>query len=69
MAKLVAVMEIYDQPIDETVPLVAELMSLAVPEDRYPTLYLTPNQQKQRTQDVIIAMILESAERAPLLQL
>ena len=53
----------------KTVPLVAELMSLAVPEDRYPTLYLTPNQQKQRTQDVIIAMILESAERAPLLQL
>ena len=44
-------------------------MSLAVPEDRYPTLDLTPNQQKQRTQDVIIAMILESAEHAPLLQL
>ena len=70
LAKLVAVMETYDQPIDETTaPLVAELMSLAVPEDRYPTLDLTPNQQKQRTQDVIIAIILESAERAPLLQL
>jgi predicted ATPase len=69
LAKLEAALEIFDQPIGETVPLVAALFSLALPEDRYPPLTVTPSQQKQQTQDAIIAMILETAEREPLLQL
>jgi class 3 adenylate cyclase/predicted ATPase len=69
LARLEAMLGTYDQPIDETVPLLASLLSLALPEDRYPALALTPQQQKQQTQDMIIAMILEAAEREPLLQL
>ena len=69
LAKLEAALEIFDQPLGETVPLLAALFSLALPEDRYPTLAVTPPQQKQQTQDAIIAMILETAERQPLLQL
>ncbi len=69
LAKLEAMLATYDQPIGETVPLLASLMSLPLPEDRYPPVALTPQQQKQQTQDTIIAMILEAAERQPLLQL
>ena len=69
LAKLEAALEIFDQPLGETVPLLAALFSLALPEDRYPTLAVTPPQQKQQTQNAIIAMILETAERQPLLQL
>ena len=50
-------------------PLLASLLSLPLPEDRYPPLTLTPQQQKQQTQDAIIAITLEAAERQPLLQL
>ena len=50
-------------------PLLASLLSLPLPEDRYPPLALTPQQQKQQTQDAIIAITLEAAERQPFLQL
>ncbi len=69
LAKLEAALGIYDQPLGETVPLLASLLSLPLPEDRYPPLALTPQQQKQHTQDAIIAITLEAAERQPLLQL
>ncbi|PPR20529.1 MAG: Adenylate cyclase 1, partial [Alphaproteobacteria bacterium MarineAlpha10_Bin1] len=67
--KLEAMLEAYEQPLDEAVPLLADLLSVAVPEGRYQPLDLTPKQQKQRTQDVIVAMVLEAAERQPTLQL
>jgi class 3 adenylate cyclase len=35
----------YRLPVEETVPLFATLSSLPVPEDRYPTLNLTPQRQ------------------------
>ncbi len=67
--KLEAMLEAYEQPLDEAVPLLADLLSVVVPEGRYQPLDLTPKQQKQRTQDVIVAMVLEAAERQPTLQL
>ena len=69
LAKLEAMLKPYTQPLDETVPLIASLMSLALPQDRYPPLTLTPQQQKQQTQDTIIAITLEAAEQQPLLEL
>jgi len=68
LGKLEATLQTYDQPLAETAPLLALLLSLPLPQDRYPALTLTPQQQKQLTQDAIIAMTLESAERQPLLQ-
>lgn len=69
LAKLEAALGSFDQPLGETVPLLASLLSLPLPEDRYPPLSLTPQQQKRQTQDAIIAMTLEAAERQPLLEL
>ena len=40
--KLEEILGRYDQPLTETVPLMASLLSLTVPEDRYLPLTLTP---------------------------
>jgi class 3 adenylate cyclase/predicted ATPase len=69
LAKLESALSKFDQPIGETVPLLAALLSLPLPEDRYLPLKLSSQQQKQQTQDAIIAMALETAERQPFLQL
>jgi class 3 adenylate cyclase/predicted ATPase len=69
LAKLEATLERYDQPLEETVPLLASLLSLPLPQDRYPPLALTPEKQKQLTQDAIVAITMETAERQPFLQL
>jgi len=54
-------------PLKETVPLFAALFSLPLPEERYPPLNLTPQQEKQQTQDTLVAWLLEEAERQPML--
>ena len=68
LAKLETMLEDYQQSLDEAVPLLASLLSLPLPEDRYPPHNVSPQQQKQQTQDAIIAMSLEAAERQPFLQ-
>ena len=59
----------YSQPLAEVAPLFASLLSLTLPEGRYPPQALNPQQQKQQTQDALIAWTLEEAERQPLLTL
>jgi class 3 adenylate cyclase/predicted ATPase len=54
-------------PLKEVVPLFAALLSLPLPEGRYPPLGLTPQQEKQQTQDALTAWLLEEAERKPML--
>jgi predicted ATPase len=54
-------------PLKEVVPLFAALFSLPLPEGRYPPLGLTPQQEKQQTQDALVAWLLEEAERQPML--
>jgi len=68
LTKLETALEGFELPVRESVPLIAALMSLPLPEDRYPPLSLSPQKQKQQIQDLAIAMILEVAERQPLLQ-
>ena len=58
----------YTLPLDEIVPLFAALLSLPVPEGRYPALELTSQQQKQQTLDGLVAWTLEAAEKQPFLQ-
>jgi class 3 adenylate cyclase/predicted ATPase len=69
LAKLESMLGAYSIPIAETVPLFAALLSLPLPDGRFPKLTLPPQQQKQQTQDAIIAITLEAAEGRPLLQL
>jgi predicted ATPase len=57
----------YKLPIEETIPLLAPLLSLALPENRYPRLNLSPQCQRQKTLETIVAILLELAERQPVL--
>jgi len=54
-------------PLKEVVPLFAALFSVPLSEGRYPPLGLTPQQEKQQTQDALVAWLLEEAERQPML--
>jgi predicted ATPase len=54
-------------PLEEAVPLLASLPSLSLPEGRYDALTLSPQQQRQQTQDILVAWLLEEAERQPVL--
>jgi predicted ATPase len=47
--------------------LLASLLSLPLPEGHYPALTLSPDQQRQQTQDMLVAWLLEEAERHPVL--
>ena len=53
-------------PLAEVVPLVAALLSLPVPE-RYPPLTLSPQRQRQKTQEVLVAWLLAEAAQQPVL--
>jgi TOMM system kinase/cyclase fusion protein len=53
-------------PLAEVVPVVAALLSLPVPE-RYPPLTLSPQRQKQKTQEALVAWLLAEAAQQPVL--
>ena len=52
----------YRLPMEESVQLFAPLLSLSIPEDRYPPLTWTPQRQRQETLESIVAMLLEHPE-------
>src|SRR5215475_5083252 len=54
-------------PLAESVRLFADLMSVPAPEDRYPRLSMTAQQQRDATLDAVVAWLIETAERAPVL--
>jgi hypothetical protein len=54
-------------PLEETVPLFAPLLALPVPEHRYRPLTLSPQRQRQKTLETLAAILLELAERQPVL--
>ena len=53
-------------PLEEAVPLLAALLSLPVPE-RYPPLTLSPQRQKQQTQETLVAWLLAETVQQPIL--
>jgi predicted ATPase len=57
----------YRPPLEETVLLFAPLLALPVPENRYPPLNLSPQRQRQKTLETIVAILLELAEHQPVL--
>ena len=66
--KFEAMLKLQNAPLEEVVPLYAELMSLPIPEDRYPALAMTPKQKRDATLDAIVGWLLEVAESKPVLQ-
>jgi class 3 adenylate cyclase/predicted ATPase len=60
------VLRTYRLPLEDVLPLFAALLSIPVPE-RYPPHNLTPQRQRQKTHDALVAWLLEEAERQPVL--
>jgi predicted ATPase/class 3 adenylate cyclase len=60
---------LHDQQLDAQVhlPPLASLLSLPLPAERYPPLQLTPQQQRQRTLDTLLALTLAVAAHEPVL--
>ena len=64
LSKLQQTLARYRFPQADTLSLLAALLSLPHPED-VPPLALSPQKQKQKTQDALVAWLVEEAERAP----
>jgi predicted ATPase len=62
LARLEQALTPYRLPLEETVPLLAAWLSLPHPE-AYPSLRLSPQQQRQKTQEALVAWLLAEAER------
>ena len=67
LAKLEAGLRPYGLPLAEVVPLLAGLLSVSLPAERYAPLTLMPQQQKQQTLDALVAWLAAEAERQPVL--
>jgi predicted ATPase len=67
LEKLEHALSQYRLPLEETVPLFAPLLSLPLPEDPYPLLNMSPQRQRQKTLETIVAILQEEAERHPVL--
>jgi class 3 adenylate cyclase/predicted ATPase len=67
LEKLTHALSQYRLPLEESVQLFAPLLSLPISEDTYAPLQLSPQRQRQMTLDTIVAILLELAERQPVL--
>ncbi len=67
LEKLEQTLSQYHLPLEETVPLFAPLLSVTIPEDHYPPLTLSPQRQRQKTLESIVAIVLELSEQQPVL--
>ena len=67
LGKLEAGLRPYSLPLAEVVPLLAGLLSIPLPAERYAPLTLTPQHQKQQTLDTLVAWLAAEAERQPVL--
>jgi predicted ATPase len=67
LTKLEQALSQYRLPREETVPLFASLLALPLPENAYPPLHLSPERQRQNTLETIVTILLELAERQPVL--
>lgn len=65
--KLVAALKHQSVPLEEAVPLYAELMSLQLPANTYEPLELGAKEQRERMLDALSTWLLEEAERTPVL--
>src|SRR5262252_8242384 len=65
LQRLEAFLSHYPLARDEVVPLLAELLALPLPAEHYPPLALTPEQQRHKTLDALLALVGAMAERQP----
>jgi len=67
LEKLEHALSQYRLPLEDSVQLFAPVLSLPIPKDRYSALNLSPQRMRQKTLETIIAILLELAERQPVL--
>ena len=67
LARLEHMLEQYRLPLATTVPLLALLLALPLPPERYRPLTYAPQQQRQHTLDALLALLLAMAAHQPLL--
>src|SRR5215475_2062535 len=67
LEKLTHALSQYRLPLEECVQLFAPLLSLPISEDTYRPLQLSPQRQRQKTLETIVAILLELAAQQPVL--
>jgi class 3 adenylate cyclase/DNA-binding winged helix-turn-helix (wHTH) protein/tetratricopeptide (TPR) repeat protein len=67
LAQLEALLTRAQLALEETVPVLADLVTLPLPAERYPPRLLLSEQQRQRTFDVLLALVGGLAEQQPVL--
>ncbi len=65
--RLEGLLQAHQLDLQENLPLLASLLSLFPPADRYPPRQRSPQQQRQRTLDTLLTLTLARAEQQPLL--
>jgi class 3 adenylate cyclase/predicted ATPase len=66
LQKLEEALSIYDFDLQETLPIIASLLSIPISQPDY-TLHLTPQKQKEKTIQILLNWLIMSANRNPLL--
>ena len=67
LAKLERMLRRYRFADERVISLFAVLLSVSVPEDRFPALLLSPQQHKRQTTDALIAWLIEETQQRPVL--
>jgi predicted ATPase/class 3 adenylate cyclase len=67
LRRLEHVLEQSGLALEEAVPALANLLSLPLPPERYPASHLSPQRQKEKTQQMMLEWVLRVADRAPIL--
>jgi class 3 adenylate cyclase len=67
LALLAQTLSQYRLSVEESIQLFAPLLSLPIPEHAYPPLTLSPQRMRQKTLEALVAILLELAERQPVL--
>jgi len=67
MTRLETLLHEHRLDLPEHLPLLAALLSLSPPAERYPPLQMSPQQQRQHTLDMLLALTLARAKQQPVL--
>jgi TOMM system kinase/cyclase fusion protein len=67
LGKLEHALSQYRLPVEDTVPLLAPVLSLPLPEKHYPLLNMSPQRQRQKTLETVVSILLKLTEHQPVL--
>jgi len=68
LEKLEVALKAQSMPLEEAVPIYADLLSLPLPTDAYAPIGLSAKQKREQALDALVAWCFEEAERRPVIQ-